>query len=158
MFVKAILGPAVALSAFAFASAQADPASFVGRWHWNRAQSSLAPGEPAPKDIMLNITDAASGRLKWTLTQVDPAGQQHIQSFDGPSNGTPTKLIGTDDGTTAGFTLAGDSLTAVFKGPEGESDSWACTISPDQRKMSCKGTESDGKGHSMSYTDVYDRS
>jgi hypothetical protein len=158
MMGRTILFTSAVISVFSIASAEADPASFVGRWHWSRAESSLAPGEPAPKDILLNITDTANGRLKWTLTEVDPAGQSHVQSFDGASNGTPTKVTGSDDGTTAGFTLGADALKAVFRGPQGESDSWGCALSADQRKMTCKGTESDGKGHSMNYTDVYDRS
>jgi len=157
MFARTILASAV-ISTFVIAGVLADPASFVGRWHWNAKASSLAPGEPAPKDILLAITDSSGGRLKWTLTEVDPTGQSHMESFDGPSNGAPTKVAGLDDGTTAGFTLGSDSLNAVFRGPHGESDSWGCSLSADRRQMSCKGTESDGMGHSRDYTDVYDRS
>jgi hypothetical protein len=139
------------------AAAHADPGSFVGKWHWNRTDSSLAPGEPAPKDVLLDISDIAGGRLKWTLTEIDPSGQSHTESFDGQSDGTPAKVVGADDQTTASFRLTADGLSATFSGPEGASDSWSCSLSPDQRKMTCRGTQSDGHGHSENYTDSYDR-
>lgn len=146
-----------AVAGMAMSTAHADPASFIGKWHWNRTESSLAPGEPAPKDVLLDITDTAGGQLKWTLTEVDPSGQSHTESFDGLSNGTPSKVMGADDQTTASFTLTADGLNAKFSGPEGASDSWSCSLSPDQRKMTCRGTQSDGHGHSENYTDSYDR-
>jgi hypothetical protein len=151
----------VALSALSVAAAAgpvaAQAPSFAGIWHWNKAQSALEPGEPAPRDILLQITEAANGKLKWTVTETDPEGGKHVESFDGPADGTAQALTGGDGHTTAAFTLSGDSLAATFKGQDGGSDAWSCTLSGDQRRMTCKGTESDGKGHAMSYADVYDR-
>jgi hypothetical protein len=147
------IGASLGMSA---AVAHADTASFVGKWHWDRTRSTVVPGEPPPKDVLLDIADTANGRLKWTLTAVDPEGQSHVESFDGPSNGAPTKVIG-DEQTSASFVLASDSLKAVFKGPQGDSDSWSCALSADQRMMTCHGTQSDGQGHSRDYTDVYNR-
>jgi hypothetical protein len=138
--------------------AQADPAQFVGNWHWNKAESSLIQGEQPAQDILLNITDLSGGTLKWTLNAVDPAGQKHTESFDGKADGTPTAVTGAGDQTTASFTVAGDQLKAVFRSPDGGSDSWSCLLAPGGAKMSCKGTESDGHGHTANYTDVYDRS
>ncbi len=137
-------------------SAVADPQSFVGAWHWNKAESTLEQGEPAPKDIQLQIAEAANGKLRWSLTEIDPAGGRHVESFDGPTDGSQRPVTGGDGHTTAGFTVTGDQLSATFKG-QGGSDAWSCTISPDQRKMTCKGTESDSQGHTASYADVYDR-
>ncbi len=136
--------------------ALADPTSFVGKWRWDRTHSTVAPDEPTPRDVLLDITDTANGRIKWTLTAVDPSGQSHQESFDGPTDGAPTKVIG-DEQTTASFTMAGESLKAVFKGPDGSSDSWSCGLSADQRIMTCHGAQSDGQGHSRQYTDVYSR-
>jgi hypothetical protein len=137
--------------------ARAGSGSFVGGWHWDKAQSSSIPGEPAPRDIVLDITDMSGGALKWTLTEIDPQGGKHTESFDGKSDGTPTPVTGAGGPTTAAFTLAGATLKAVFKSPDGSSDSWSCALAPDGRKMNCQGMESDGKGHSAGYTDVYDR-
>ncbi len=144
--------------AFAACGAHADPAAFVGKWHWNKSESSTIPGEPPAQDILLNITELSNARLKWTLDAVDPQGQKHEESFDGKADGTPTRVTGAGDQTTAAFTLAGDQLKAVFRSPDGGSDSWSCMVTAGGNKMSCKGTESDGKGHNADYTDVYDRS
>src|SRR5438128_3636168 len=35
-----------------------ESSSFVGRWHWNREQSTLPPGEPAPNDLISEISRA----------------------------------------------------------------------------------------------------
>ena len=145
----------IGLAAF---GAHADPSQFVGNWHWNRAESSTVPGEQPAQDIRLNITELSGGKLKWTLNAVDPAGQRHTESFDGKVDGTPTPVAGAGGQTTAAFTIAGDRLSAVFRSPDGGSDSWSCSLAADGRKMSCKGMESDGKGHNADYTDVYDRS
>jgi hypothetical protein len=141
----------------AASSAEAQTASFAGKWHWNKAQSSMAPGEPAPRDILLDITDASGGALRWTLTETGPQGGQHSESFDGKSDGTPTTITGAGEQTTAGFTLTGNTLKANFKSPDGATDNWSCMLTPDGAKMNCKGDESDGHGHSAPYTDVYDR-
>ena len=44
-----IVGLCVALTA---SSAWAESSPFVGRWHWNRAQSTLPPGEPPPNGLL----------------------------------------------------------------------------------------------------------
>lgn len=145
------------LSGFAVTGAKADSAAFVGQWHWNKAQSTSVPGEPAPKEILLNITELSGGKLKWILNEVDPEGAKHSESFDGRSDGTASAVMGAGAPTTASFTLAGDSFSGVFKSQDGSGDNWSCTLTPDGRTMSCKGTEFDGKGHSAPYTDVYNR-
>jgi hypothetical protein len=148
---------AAGLSGIAFVRAQADPAAFVGQWHWNKAQSTSIPGEPSPKEIQLNITELSGGKLKWVLNEVDPEGGKHSESFDGRSDGAASAVMGAGAPTTAAFTLTGDTLSAVFKSQDGSGDNWSCMLSPDGKTMSCKGTETDGKGHSAPYTDIYDR-
>jgi hypothetical protein len=142
---------------FGAGAAHASSADFVGKWVWNPSKSSVAAGEPLPKSIVLDIAEASPDRVKWTLTATDPGGQTHVENFDGPSNGAATKVTGADDQTMAAFTLVGDALKAVFKGPGGASDSWACGVSADKAVMTCHGTEADGQGHSRDYTDAYDR-
>src|SRR5277367_3612107 len=88
------------------AAAHAGPAGFVGKWQWSATKSTVTPGEPLPKSIVLDIAETSGSRIKWTLTAVDPSGESHTQNFDGPSNGAPTKVTGADDQTTASFTLA----------------------------------------------------
>jgi hypothetical protein len=46
--VEMVTGLCAALAA---SSAWADSSAFVGRWHWNPAQSTMPPGEPAPNDL-----------------------------------------------------------------------------------------------------------
>lgn len=150
----ALLSALIALSA---GPVVAQSPTFVGRWHWNRSASTLAPGEPAPKDVVLDITDASVGHLRWSLSETDPTGQTHAESFDGPADGRPGTLTGAEDQTSASFTLDLGNLRAVFYGPEGASDSWSCSVSADGRRMTCAGTEADGQGHTRGYTDVYDR-
>jgi hypothetical protein len=155
-FIRLI--PACAALCFAMTTtAQPTSSPYVGKWQWNQAQSTLVPGEPPPRGIVLNITSIGGNRITWTLTATDPSGQPHTENFDGPSDGTPTKVGGVGNGGTASFTVSGGVLKAVFNGPDGGSDSWSCGLSADQRKMTCRGAESDGKGHSQPYTDVYDR-
>jgi hypothetical protein len=130
---------------------------FTGKWRWNMGQSTMVPGEPPPKAIILEIAQAAGGKLKWTVTETDPSGQPHVESFDGVADGKQRPLQGGEGQTTASFTITDSGLSASFKSPDGASDSWTCSVSGDSRQMTCRGTESDGKGHSEPYTDVYDR-
>ena len=48
--IKVVMGLCAVLAA---SSAWADSSPFVGRWHLNRAQSTLPPGEPVPKDLIM---------------------------------------------------------------------------------------------------------
>ena len=47
--IEVVLGLCAALAA---SPARADGRPFVGRWHWNRAQSTLPPGGRVPNDPM----------------------------------------------------------------------------------------------------------
>jgi hypothetical protein len=139
-------------------SAWAGSDPFTGTWHWNRAASSTTPGEPVPKDVTLQIASANAAKVESTITLTDDQGQKHVSQFNGVGDGKPRALAGGGQGVTVAFTLTGTSLQTTVRSPDGGSDIQTCTVSPDQRQLSCKGTESDGKGHSQDYTDVYDRS
>jgi hypothetical protein len=145
------------LSLAAVDAAWADDAPFAGRWRWNKTQSTIQQGEPLPKDIVTEIASAQATRIAWTVTVTDPSDQKHVQKFDGPADGQPHPVQGSNDGTTAAFTLANGALQAVFRNPGGQADSVSCTVSPDRTKMTCKGSVSDGKHPPETYTDVYDR-
>lgn len=146
-----IVGLCAALTA---SSAWAESSPFVGRWHWNREQSTLPPGEPAPNDLTSEISSAHGDRLTWSVTIVTAAGQPHVVTFDAAADGTPHRISGD---TTASARLTGDTLRATFKGPTGRSDAQTCTVSADQQRMTCRGVLTDGAGHTVSYVDVYDR-
>jgi len=135
----------------------ADSGQFVGQWHWNRTESSVAPDEPLPRDVVLKISSAEAARVQWTLTTVDSRGEQHVESYTGAGDGKPAAIAGGPAGTTGAFTLIGDALEGTYTNQDGSSDRSSCTVSADREKMTCRGTESDGKGHSMNYVDVYDR-
>jgi hypothetical protein len=145
-----LIGVSAALAA---STAYAEDNPFVGRWHWNPAQSTLPPGEPAPKDVVSEISRADGPSVAWTVTIVTPDDQQHVVTFDADPTGNAQH--GTD--TTASARMADETLQATFNGPEGRSDTQTCTVSANRKQMTCKGVVSDGQGHSARYVDVYDR-
>jgi hypothetical protein len=149
---------AIGLTAgMAIASAQAQIGSFAGRWHWNGATSTAVPGEAPPKDVALEISDAEIGKLSWTVTITDDKNEQHVESFDGPLDGKPVPLKGSNDGTTVALTVSGETLKASYRNPQGGSDQQSCTIASIGKMLTCNGAEGDGKGHTTNYVDVYDR-
>src|SRR5438552_16045181 len=80
-----ITGLCVALAAGA---AWAESSPFVGRWHWNRAQSTLPPGEPSPNDLVSEIS-RADGSVAWSVTIVTTDDQLHVVPFDAAAIGEP---------------------------------------------------------------------
>ena len=145
-----IMGLCVALAAGA---AWAESSPFVGRWHWNKAQSTLPPGEPSPNDLVSEISRADSS-VTWSVTIVTPDDQPHVVTFDAAANGESHR-VGSD--RTASVRLVANALQVTFKGPAGRSDAQTCTVSADHWKMTCKGVLTDGAGHRAIYVDVYDR-
>jgi hypothetical protein len=143
--------------AAAGAAAYADAGPFVGEWHWNQAESQTPPGETPPKDIVLKIASADVAHVQWTVTATDASGQQHVDSISATGDGKTSQITGSPPGTTRAFTVTPTSLQDVFIGPDGSSDRATCTVSPDRKKLTCRGVESDGKGHSANYVDVFDR-
>ena len=135
----------------------AGPSPFVGEWHWSRAESQGAPEEEPPREMVLNITSAERAKVAWTLTVVDDKGERHVQDYSGTGDGKPSAVSGTTDGSTVAFTVTPTSFDSVASSPDGDTDKASCTLSADHKKMTCHGTESDGKGHAAAYVDVYDR-
>jgi hypothetical protein len=148
--VKVVTGLCAAL---ATSPAWADGSPFVGRWHWNPAQSTMPPGEPAPNDLTTEFSRADSRHLTWSVTTVTPQGRG-VDTFDVPPDG---KFYPISSDTTAAFRLTGDALQATFKGPTGQSDAVTCTLSANQRVMTCRGVLNEGNGRTATYVDVYDR-
>jgi hypothetical protein len=146
-----IVGLCVALAA---TTAWAESSPFVGRWHWNSAQSKLPPGEPAPKDLVSDISRADADSVTWSVTIITPDDQSHVVTLEAGANAEAQRI---SPDTTATARLAGDTLHATFTGPTGRSDAQTCTVSADRKTMTCKGVVTDGAGHQASYVDVYDR-
>jgi hypothetical protein len=138
----------------AVSTAWAENSPFIGKWRLNAAQSSLPPGEPPPTDLTNEITSADGNHLSWSVTVVTPQGQPASEKFDVVTDGG-YHPVSTD--TTAAFRLAGNTLQAIFKGPSGESDAQTCTLSADQKRMTCKGVLTTQDGQATNYVDVYDR-
>jgi hypothetical protein len=149
--IKVVTGLCATLAA---SSAWADGSSFVGRWHWNPAQSTMPPGEPVPNDLTTEFSRADSDRLTWLVTIVTPGGRRFVETFDIAPDG---KFYPISSDTIAAFRLTGDALQATFKGPTGQSDTVKCTLSADQKVMSCSGVLNEGDGRAATYVDVYDR-
>jgi hypothetical protein len=145
----------LALSGAAFA-ARADSPIFVGTWHWNPKESTTAPGEPLPQQVVLTIASADKARVQWSVTTVDNKSVKTVKSFAGTGDGKPTPVTG-DPGTTGSFTVTATTMESVYTSADGGTDRASCSVSSDRKKLTCHGTESDGKGHSANYTDVYDR-
>ncbi len=146
-----IMGLGVALAAGA---AWAEDSPFVGRWHWNRAQSTLPPGEPSPNDVVSEISRANGDSVTWSVTIVTPDDQAHVVTLEAGADGESHRI---SSDTTASVRLIGGALQTTFKGPAGRSDVQTCTVSADHKKMTCKGVVTDGAGNTARYVDVYDR-
>jgi hypothetical protein len=145
------------VSACAAVAAAAEPSPFVGEWHWNKAASRDASGEPQPREMVLAITSADAAGVAWTLTTIEENGERHVQSFKGPGDGKPVPIAGSTNGSTGAFTMTATTLDSVYADRDGNTDSARCSLSADRHQMTCRGTESDGKGRSAAYVDIYDR-
>jgi hypothetical protein len=148
---------ALALAAAAPLAFGADAPGWVGRWHWNASESTATPGEVPPRDVLLVIESVSPAHVQWNLTIIDSAGGRHEQSFNGSGDGKPAAVAGAPPGTTGAITVTATAYEAVYTNTDGSSDRSTCSLSADGKKMTCRGTDSDGKGHSVPYTDVYDR-
>jgi len=135
-------------------AAAADNSPFTGRWHWNRTESVLPPGEPVPADMTADIRRVDSAHVQWSITVTDAQGRPAVETFDSPANG---EFYPISSDTTASFRLTEGSLQAVFKGPAGQSDTLTCTLSANHKKMTCNGTLSEEDGKAVGYVDVFDR-
>jgi hypothetical protein len=149
--IKVVMGLCIASVA---GSAWADGNAFVGRWHWNRTQSTPPAGEPVPNDVAAEISRVDSTHVQWSLTVLASQGQTSVETFDAVPNG---EFYPINSDTTAAFRLVGNTLQATFKGPTGQTDTLTCTLSADQKKMTCQGVLSSGEGRTTTYVDVYDR-
>ena len=81
-------------------------------------------------------------------------GAKKVESFEAVADGDFHPINGD---TMAAFHLMGNALQATFKRPTGQTDTLTCSLSPDQKRMSCRGVLSSGDGRVTSYVDVYDR-
>jgi hypothetical protein len=134
-------------------SAAAETSPFIGQWHWNPAQSTMPPGETAPKDLTTELS-RVDGHLTWSVTVVTPQGRPYVETFDVPANG---EFYPVDSDITASLRVTGDALHATFKGSAGQSDAFTCTLTADHKTMTCNGVLDEGNGRTTSYVDVYDR-
>lgn len=150
-----LVSAAAGLSVTLASAAIADENQFLGQWHWNKAKSTLAAGEPAPRDASATIESANGGAIRWSAVIVDDDGQTRTQRFDGKPDGTPYPVQGADN-VTAAFTWTNGDLHSVFKSRDGGSDMQSCHVEADNRTMICKGTWTDGST-TENYVDVYDR-
>jgi hypothetical protein len=152
--LRAVPATACLCVVLAAGAAWANPGSFEGRWRWNPAQSITPPGEPLPNDLTAEFSRADTSRLTWTVTIVTPQGRRHAETFDVVPDG---ELRPISPDATAAFRLTGNVLQATFNGPIGETDAVTCTLSADQKVMTCEGVLNGENGGAVNYVDVYDR-
>lgn len=153
LLISAAVGMCAGLAA---PNAFADENQFLGHWHWNKAKSTLASGELAPKDASAVIESADGGAIRWSAVIIDDQGNRHTETFDGKPDGTAYPVQGVEN-VTAAFTWTNGTLQSVFRGRNGGSDTQSCHVESDNRTMICKGTWTDGSGAKEDYVDVYDR-
>jgi hypothetical protein len=142
----------VALSPGAPVGAETNP--FVGRWHWNRTQSKLPPGETLPADMVADFSRVDPLHVRWRMTVTNAQGEQSVESFDTPANG---EFYPVNADTMVAFRLGPSTLHATFKGPQGQTDELTCTVSADRQTMTCDGQMTRADGRTQSYVDVYER-
>ena len=135
-------------------AAWAGSSPFVGRWHWNPAQSTLPPGASGADDVTAEINRVDGAHVSWSFTVLADQGARKVESFEAVADGAFHQING---GTMAAFHLMGNALQATFKLPTGQTDTLTCSLSPDKKRMSCRGVLSSGDGRVTSYVDVYDR-
>ena len=152
--LRGIQGVAVLCAALATSPAWAEGSSFVGRWHLNRAQSTLPPRGPVPNDLSSEISRADVSQIKWSVTILTTDGRTLVETFNAVGDGEFHSISGD---STASFRLTGNTLQSTFRGPTGESDVQTCTVSTDQKQMTCRGVLTDGNGRTVNYVDVFDR-
>jgi hypothetical protein len=138
----------------ATSSARAESSPFVGRWQWNQAQSTPPPGAPGPEGFLCDIARTESSHLQWSITILTTEDQPYVETFDVTTDGEFSPI---SSETTASVRLTDDILQATFKGPAGASDVQTCTLSADQKQMTCRGVLRTGAGQAVKYVDVYDR-
>jgi class 3 adenylate cyclase len=114
----------------------------------------MPPGEPVPNDLTAEFARADCSHLTWSVTIITPQGRRHVETIDVAPDG---KFYPISSDTTGAFRLTGDALHATFKGPTGQSDAVRCTLSADQKVMTCSGVLNEGNGRTANYLDVYDR-
>ena len=127
---------------------------FVGRWHWDRAQSRLPPGEALPADMWAEFSRVDALHVRWRITITGPQGQKSVESFDTPANG---EFYPVNADTMVAVRLGRSTMQATFRGPQGQTDALACTVSADRQTMTCDGKMTRTDGQSQSYVDVYRR-
>ena len=110
-----IVGLCAALTA---SSAWAESSPFVGRWHWNRTQSTPPAREPVLNDVTAEISRVDSTHVQWSLTVLASQGQTSVETFDAVPNGEFHPI---NSNNTSAFRLVGNTL-ATFKGPTGQTD------------------------------------
>lgn len=135
-------------------SARAETNPFVGRWHWDRAQSKLPAGEALPADMVADFSRVDAKHVRWRITVTDAQGQQSVESFDTPANG---EFYPVNADTMVALRLGRSTLQATFKGPQGQTDALTCTVSADRQTMTCNGRMTRADGQTQSYVDVYER-
>ena len=136
------------------ARAWAEASPFVGRWHYNKALSTLRPGEASASNLVAEISRVDSTHLRWSVTTRDSQGKDDVESFDIPANG---EFYPISEDAAASFRVSGTTLQAMFKDQNGQSDAMTCTLSSNQAKMTCNGLITQVDGKTAKYVDVFDR-
>jgi hypothetical protein len=127
-------------------------------WIWNEKESVLPPGAPAPKSQVMKVTKDDGTSLQWTIDAVTADGQAASKSWSGVFDGKLRPVQGRD-GVKVGFGPAGKgSYLVKWEMTNGANGTENCTLSDNNKKLTCKCTAHMPDGKSFDYVDVLDRS
>jgi hypothetical protein len=139
----------VLLFALGFAGVLHAGGGFTGTWKLNVAKSTFAPGQPAPKEGTVTVTENIKTR-DVTVKGTDMSGKSFTTHFTHPIRGGAVTFLdgGPTDGSTQSVRRVGAHTfrtTTAKDGKEVRMESF--TVSPDGKtlRISAKGTSPDGK-------------
>jgi len=141
-------------------SAAERPTSILGKWRFNAAESELLPGEAPPKELVMEVTQDDGVKFRWTATVKMPDGASGVTRFDGAIDGKAYPIDGRP-GSTSSFAWTPDgSLKQVSESSAGIAVE-VCSFTGGNahitaRKMTCATRQTDSRGRSASYVEVFD--
>lgn len=141
-------------------SAFARPASLEGKWQLNLGESELLPGEGAPAQLVMAITQDDGKRFRWTVTVKMPDGSSGMTKFDGAIDGKPYSVDGRPGSTSAFSWTAEGSLKQVSQSTGGisvEICEFTGGAGSSPRRMTCSARQTDMQGRVATYIEVFDR-
>jgi hypothetical protein len=138
--------------------AQSHNGNAVGTWKLDTQKSDFG-GMPAPKDLIVVVTEDTKDKVSWKLSGSGPDGKPLSESFSGAVDGKPHAIGGSERGESVAYTRDPDgtfrSVTTDKSGAEVAHST--VTLSDDGSTMTIKNTRKTPNGD-VNYTEVFTKS